>query len=90
MLGEARFVSSNDKSLIVLARYNSTFFDDKYTGLVESHFENNPKQLEWVIHYQDGKIVKHEGYYANDKKNGQGTYKWADGRYYIGGWNNGK
>ena len=57
-----------DQRLIVLARYNSTFFDDKYTGLVESHFENNPKQLEWVIHYQDGKIVKHEGYYANGNK----------------------
>jgi hypothetical protein len=28
--------------------------------------------------------------YLNDKKHGFGKYKWADGRRYIGYWQNGK
>jgi antitoxin component YwqK of YwqJK toxin-antitoxin module len=57
-----------NNKLMLLASFNSTFYDDKYTGVVESHFENNPNQLEWVLHYENGEIVKHVNYYPNGNK----------------------
>ena len=30
------------------------------------------------------------GEYKEDKKHGQGTFRWPDGRCYVGGWNMGK
>jgi hypothetical protein len=32
----------------------------------------------------------YEGFFVNDKREGEGWYKWTDGREYRGGWKNGK
>jgi hypothetical protein len=38
--------------------------------------------------WKDGK--KYEGEFANDKREGKGTFTWSDGRVYVGEWKNGK
>ena len=35
-------------------------------------------------------LNKYTGSFANDKRDGHGTYTWTDGRQYVGGWSNGK
>ena len=57
-----------DNKLMIMAGYNSTFFDEKYTGNVESPFDNNPNQLEWILQYENGKIIKYESFYPNGNK----------------------
>ena len=41
-----------------------------------------------VYTYSDGR--KYEGYYANDKREGQGKYKWKNGTIYDGEWKDGR
>jgi len=38
--------------------------------------------------WKDGK--KYEGYFVNDKREGQGKFTWKDGRIYDGMWKDGK
>jgi hypothetical protein len=40
--------------------------------------------------YADIPGSKYVGEFMNGKKNGQGTFTWADGAKYIGGWMDGK
>lgn len=54
-----------DEKIEALSDYNKRFYDEDYTGKVESHFENNENQLEWVLYYENGEIVKYESFYEN-------------------------
>ena len=40
--------------------------------------------------YADIPGSKYVGEFMNGKKNGQGTFTWADGAKYVGGWMDGK
>ena len=40
--------------------------------------------------YADIPGSKYVGEFMNGKKNGQGTFTWADGSKYVGGWMDGK
>jgi hypothetical protein len=41
-----------------------------------------------LLTWKDGK--KYEGYFVNDKREGQGKFTWKDGRIYDGMWKDGK
>ena len=42
------------------------------------NFENGLKSGYGIVEWSDGS--KYEGHWYEDNKNGEGTYKWADGR----------
>jgi len=54
-----------DEKIEALSNYNKRFYDENYTGKVESYFENNENQPEWVLHYEQGEIVRYESFYEN-------------------------
>ena len=41
-------------------------------------------------YYQYADMVRYDGQFVSDKKQGFGIYTWTDGRKYEGWWNTGK
>ncbi|MCC5917793.1 MAG: hypothetical protein JJU02_10770 [Cryomorphaceae bacterium] len=54
-----------DEKIEILSDFNKSFYDEDYTGKVESYFKNNKNQLEWVLYYKNGEIVKFKSFYEN-------------------------
>ena len=50
-------------------------------------FKNGLKHGKGILYYKNGNI-KYEGYFIDDKKEGNGKYIYESGNYYIGEWKN--
>ena len=68
-------VVSSDK---VLKRNGLTYLDNEevpFTGIVERYYDEEKRQIEKRIYYEDGKGVKIESWYENGQKEGEGSSK---------------
>ena len=50
-------------------------------------FKNGLKNGKGILYYKNGNI-KYDGYFIDDKFEGNGKYIYEDGKYYIGEWKN--
>jgi antitoxin component YwqK of YwqJK toxin-antitoxin module len=48
-----------------LSYYNSTFYDDQYSGIVTARSDTDSTIIEKNLFYEDGELIRYESYYAN-------------------------
>ena len=48
-----------------LSYYNSTFYDDEYTGIVTARSEADTTIIEKNLYYEDGELIRYVSYYDN-------------------------
>jgi antitoxin component YwqK of YwqJK toxin-antitoxin module len=54
-----------DKNIVDLMDYNKSFFDENYTGLVQSYYDKDDKKRESVAAYENGEIISYKSFYEN-------------------------
>ncbi len=62
-------------------------------SIYNGNWEDSKKNGQGVFYYapnNSSNIVSNEGYWLNDKEQGQRTIIWKDGTKYVGGWENDK
>jgi antitoxin component YwqK of YwqJK toxin-antitoxin module len=54
-----------DKTMVELTDYNNSFFDENYTGNVNSYYNKDDKTIKSTVRYENGEITKYKSFYEN-------------------------